>query len=205
MFFFLWETSHTFRTKGWRLIYSTSNRAVARSVLFIFFPGCTSNLRCRGCIAHAAIPHVLALAGLLVADKAYLNFCRAMFQHLKQTKKNAVTEVKRKAFIESRFLTRKPFTYVKEDADGVASAYGVLVLLQVFFERYGIASLYDLHAHTVQGLDRFMDGTVLLFVVCVAKPGARMGSIESFPFTTIDDGDESNQRQKRSSDAKIGK
>lgn len=87
MFFFLWETSHTFRTKVWRLIYSISNRAVARSVLFIFFPGCTSNLRCCGCIAHAAIPHVLALAGLLVADKAYLNFCRAMFQHLKQTKK----------------------------------------------------------------------------------------------------------------------
>lgn len=85
---------------------------------------------------------------------------------------------------------------MKEDADGVASAYGVLVLLQVFFERYGIASLYDLHAHTVQGLDRFMDVTVLLFVVCVAKPGVRMGSIESFPFTTIDDGDETNQRTK---------
>jgi hypothetical protein len=69
---------------------------------------------------------------------------------------------------------------MKEDTDGVASAYGVLVLLQVLFERKRITSLYDLHAHTVQGLNRFMNGAMFLLIVCIFEPDARMGSIKSY-------------------------
>jgi hypothetical protein len=72
---------------------------------------------------------------------------------------------------------------MKENADGVASTYGILILLKVFFERYRITSLYDLHAHTVQGLNRLMNSTVFLFVVCITKPGMSMGSVKLFPFT----------------------
>lgn len=72
---------------------------------------------------------------------------------------------------------------MKENTDGVASTYGVLILPQVCFELVRITRLYDLHAHTVQGLNRFMNGTVFLVIVCITKPDARMRSINLFLFT----------------------
>lgn len=54
---------------------------------------------------------------------------------------------------------------MKENTDGVTSTYGVLILLQVLFERDRIASLYDLHAHAVQGLNRLMNFTMFLVKV----------------------------------------
>jgi hypothetical protein len=56
----------------------------------------------------------------------------------------------------------------------VASTYGVLILLQVLFECNRITGLYDLHTHTVQGLNRFMNGTMFLLIVCIIEPDARM-------------------------------
>ena len=64
---------------------------------------------------------------------------------------------------------------MKENTDWVASTYGVLVLLQILFEHIRVTSLYDLHAHMVQGLYGFMNGTVFLIIVCITKPDARMG------------------------------
>ena len=77
----------------------------------------------------------------------------------------------------------KKVVYMKENTDGVASTYGVLILPQVCFERVRIASLYDLHAHTVQGLNGFMNGTMFLIIVCITKPDATMRSINLFLFT----------------------
>lgn len=64
---------------------------------------------------------------------------------------------------------------MKENADGMATTYCVLVLLHVLTERVGVTGLYDFHAHAVQRLDRFMDGTVLLVIVCVVIPEIAIG------------------------------
>jgi energy-converting hydrogenase A subunit M len=56
----------------------------------------------------------------------------------------------------------------------MASAYGVLVLLEILFERVGVTSLYDLHAQAVQCLDRLVNGTMVLVIVCVTKPDGAM-------------------------------
>lgn len=64
---------------------------------------------------------------------------------------------------------------MKENTDGVASTDGVIILLQVLFERIRVTSLYDLHAHAVQCLDRTMNGTMVLVIVCITKPDVAMG------------------------------
>ena len=109
MHVFLWETNHTCCTK---VFGGYIKQAVARSILFLFFPWCI-NLCCCGCIAHTAIPHVLALARLLVANKANLNFCWAMFQHLKKKNYAVNEDVVNERYALTRLLTRKPFTWRK--------------------------------------------------------------------------------------------
>jgi hypothetical protein len=47
----------------------------------------------------------------------------------------------------------KRVAHMKENTYGMASTYGVLVLLEILFECIGVTSLYDLHAQSVQCLD----------------------------------------------------
>lgn len=59
---------------------------------------------------------------------------------------------------------------MKEDADGMATTDCIFILLEITFECSSISSLYDIHAHVVHGLDGFVDGTLLLVIVCVTEP-----------------------------------
>jgi hypothetical protein len=104
-----------------------------------------------------------------------------MFQHLKNimhtlNKENSKTNPSSSSNVSASIRPLpKEATYLKENTDGVTSTYGVFVLLQILFECIRVTSLYDLHAHMVQGLDRFMNGTVFLIIVCIAKPDMRTG------------------------------
>ena len=59
---------------------------------------------------------------------------------------------------------------MKENTYGIASTYGVLVLLEILLEHVRVTGLYDIHAQAVQCLDRLVNGTMLLVIVCITKP-----------------------------------
>jgi hypothetical protein len=59
---------------------------------------------------------------------------------------------------------------MKENTDGVATAYGILVLLHILAKSIGATNFYDLHSHAVQCLDWLVDGTMVLIIVCVFVP-----------------------------------
>ena len=71
-----WQTkSHTLRQ---------GSTGTSHESIFLLFLPWYINFRCCRCIAHTAVPHALALARLLVANKANLDLCWAMFQHLEK-------------------------------------------------------------------------------------------------------------------------
>ena len=59
---------------------------------------------------------------------------------------------------------------MEENANGMASTNGVVIFYQILFECIWISRLYYLHAHPVQGLDRFVYGPMFLVIVRVIEP-----------------------------------
>lgn len=60
---------------------------------------------------------------------------------------------------------------MKENADGMPATNSVVKLRKIPFEHVCISCLYDFHAHSIQGLDRLVDGAMFLIIICVVKPG----------------------------------
>lgn len=64
----------------------------------------------------------------------------------------------------------REITYMEKNTNWMATTNGVLILLQVLFEWISITCLNYLHAHSIQGLNRFIYRTMLFIIICVAKP-----------------------------------
>ena len=69
-------------------------------------------------------------------------------------------------------------THAQQERDGVAAAYGVLVLRQVGVEALRALRLDDLHARAVERLDRVVDATLGLVVRNVVEPTRRQAHLE---------------------------
>lgn len=52
----------------------------------------------------------------------------------------------------------------------MASAYGVVILIQVRFERIRAATFYNVHATSIQSLYGLEDRTLCLFIISVIEP-----------------------------------
>lgn len=59
---------------------------------------------------------------------------------------------------------------MEKNANGMASTDGVIKFQQILFECIWISCFYYIHAHRVQGLNRFVYGPMFLLIVSVIEP-----------------------------------